>query len=373
MTSHFARYLSAFAILGLFCLAVTAQDSVKYTDRSGKKGETDLNGKIESDSVKGLIVKTGKDGPKLVPSVDIISVNYSSGAVSSIELKSALGKEVRAFLPGTKDADRVKLLKEAVTDIKDIASKAKADARLSKYLNFRVAKIKAEIAKSNPDEIKDAIKALAGVRQENPDSWMTLQAFKTEADLYDFMGDVDGALKTYQGLSKLSGIPPEVKTDADFLVLKLLFKANRIAEGEAKLSDVEKAISPNDPRMLQVVLIRSQGKILKNQLEGLDKDLLAVVDGTDDAYSRAKALNLLGEFYLKKNIPDQAFWQFLKVDTLYSQDPEEHSKALYNLMILFDKSRNDPIRARQIREKLQDPSFKGLEYSKKAAANGKND
>jgi len=367
MISCLKRIIFGFAFLWMFCVGILAQDSIKYSDKVGKKGDTELNGKIESDSVKGLTIK-GKEGLKLIPSVDIISVNYNSSAISSIELKSALGKEVRAFLPNVKDSERLKLLQEAVKDISDIAPKAKSDSRLSKYLSFRVAKVKSEIAKLNPEAFDDAVKSLAGIVAENPDSWMTLQALKAQADLYEGKGDVDKALKSYQSLSKLPGVPPEVKIDSDFLVLKLLFKANRLTEAETKLADVEKTISPGDPRRVQVVLVKSQVKLAKEQLDGLDKDLADVLEGTDESFSRAKALNLLGEYYLKKNLPEQAFWQFLKVDTLYSQDAEEHSKALFNLMLLFDKTRNDPIRSRQTREKLLEPAYKNTEYQKKAEA-----
>ena len=59
---------------------------------------------------------------------------------------------------------------------------------------------------------------------------------------------------------------------------------------------------------------------------------------------------------------------FLIVDTLYNQDTDEHAKALYHLSILFDKVKNDPIRARQSKDKLLDPIYLKSEYQKKVSA-----
>ncbi len=362
------RFVLGLVFMAAFVFSISAQDSVKYIDKT-KKGESDINGLITGDSVKGLLIKVQKEpAPKLIPAVDIINVNYSSTAIGSIELKSALGKEIRANLPATKEAERLKLYEEAVKDITSLLPIVKADVRLSKYLSFRIAKIKADLAKIKPEILPDALKSLNTVRLDNPDSWMTLNAFKIEADLQEFKGDFDAALKLYQGVSRLPGIPPEIKTDSDFLILKLFMRTNRMAEAEAKLNEVEKAIPQDDPRRVQVLLVKSQANLLNDKLETLVVDLNNVIALSVENYIRGKALNLLGEYYLKKNMPTEAFWEFLKVDTLYSQDVDEHAKALYNLSILFDKVKNDPIRSRQATDKLMESTYSKTEYQKKASS-----
>lgn len=368
MCKAFIRVLMGVVFMGTFVFTVVAQDSVKYIDKA-KKGESEINGLITGDSVKGLIIKSQKSpAPVTIPALDILNVSYSSTAIGSIELKSALGKEVRANLPSTKDSERLKLYEESIKDISDLLPKVKADPRLSKYLNFRIAKVKADIAKIKPEVFTDAVKALANVRLENPDSWMTLNAFKIEADLQETKGDFDAALKLYQGISKLPGIPKEIKSDSDFLVLKLYMRTNRMAEAEAKLSEVEGSIPEDDPRRVQVLLVKSQANLINDKLTTLENDLSKVLNSSDDNYIRGKALNILGEYYMKKNKADDAFWEFLKVDTLYNQDIDEHAKALYHLSVLFDKVKNDPIRARQAKEKLLEPSYAKSEYQKKVAA-----
>ena len=368
MLSFIVRFTMGFCFLNFFVFSIFAQDSVKFADKT-KKGDSELNGLITGDSIKGLLIKIQKEPiPKLIPSVDIINVNYSSTAIGSIELKIALGKEVRANLSTTKESDRLKLYEESVKDISELLPKVKSDLRLSKYLNFRIAKIKADLAKIKPEALPDAIKSLNNVRIDNPDSWMTLSSFKIEAELQEIKGNFDAALKLYQGIGKLPNVPKDIKTDSDFLVLKLLLRTNRMAEAEAKLKDVEALISEGDPRRVQVLLVKTQANLLNDKLNTIEVDLNKVIGLSDEIFTRGKAFNLLGEFYLKKNKEAEAFWAFLIVDTLYNQDSDEHAKSLYYLSILFDKVKNDPIRARQSKDKLLDPVYLKSEYQKKVSA-----
>lgn len=362
------RFFLGYCFISMFVFSVFGQDSVKYVDKT-KKGETEVNGLITGDSVKGLIIKIQKEPtPKLIPAVDIINVNYSSTAITSIELKSALGKEVRANLAATKETERLKLYEESLKDIAELLPKVKSDVRLSRYLNFRIAKVKADLAKIKPEVFADAIKSLGNIRSDNPDSWMTLSSFKIEAELQEIKGNFDAALKLYQGIGKLAGVPQDIKTGSDFLVLKLLMRTNRMAEAEAKLKEVEALISEGDPRRAQVLLVKAQANLLNDQLNTIEVDLNKVVDSSDENFTRGKAFNLLGDYYLKKKKDADAFWAFLIVDTLYNQDVDEHAKALFNLSILFDKVKNDPIRARQAKDKLLDPVYAKSEYQAKVSA-----
>ena len=98
MLRNCTRLFVGCGLMMVFVFSVLAQDSVKYIDKT-KKGENEINGLITGDSVKGLTIKIQKEPtPKLIPSVDIINVNYSSTVIGSIELKSALGKDESAVV-----------------------------------------------------------------------------------------------------------------------------------------------------------------------------------------------------------------------------------------------------------------------------------
>ena len=73
----------------------------------------------------------------------------------------------------------------------------------------------------------------------------------------------------------------------------------------------------------------------------------------------------LGDFYRKKNLNEDAFWEYLRVDTLYSQNRNEHAKALYYLSKLFVDVKKDKVKSQEYLEKLK--LLDGTEYAKKAA------
>ena len=56
-----------------------------------------------------------------------------------------------------------------------------------------------------------------------------------------------------------------------------------------------------------------------------------MIKGADDDKLKALAYNTLGDYYQQAKQPDEAFWNYLRVDVLFNQDREEHARALYNL------------------------------------------
>ena len=72
--------------------------------------------------------------------------------------------------------------------------------------------------------------------------------------------------------------------------------------------------------------------------------------------------NCLGDYYRLRKELEPAFWEYLKVDTLYSQDKEESAKALYYLAELFDKVKNDKVRAEECLTRLKGAPYSGTLY-----------
>jgi hypothetical protein len=88
---------------------------------------------------------------------------------------------------------------------------------------------------------------------------------------------------------------------------------------------------------------------------------------TEDKGLKAQAHNTLGDYYRKLKRDDDAFWEYLRVDTLYSDDAFEHARAMYYLISMFKDLKKDPDRAAQYEEILaKDRKYAGLEYQKKA-------
>ena len=73
----------------------------------------------------------------------------------------------------------------------------------------------------------------------------------------------------------------------------------------------------------------------------------------------------LGDYYRIKKQDEEALWEYLKVDALYSQEKEEHAKALYWLSRLFESVQGSKIRAGQCLDRLLDKTYAGTEYQRK--------
>jgi len=87
---------------------------------------------------------------------------------------------------------------------------------------------------------------------------------------------------------------------------------------------------------------------------------------------RAAAHNGLGDYYREKGQVEEAFWHYLRVDVLYSQDLEEQARALYWLSKLYEKKAfegraGDPERAKNCRDRLLDARFAKTEFQALAA------
>ncbi len=96
-------------------------------------------------------------------------------------------------------------------------------------------------------------------------------------------------------------------------------------------------------------------------------DLQNLIKGAgDDDKLKAMAYNTLGDYYQQAKQPDEAFWDYLRVDVLFNQDREEHARALYNLWKLFASARSDPQRAQECLDRLKDKAMDGTEYQARA-------
>jgi hypothetical protein len=228
--------------------------------------------------------------------------------------------------------------------------------------------VKAAQAATDPGKLDAAIADLKAFKDAHPDSWQIVAATKALARLLEEKGDVPGARKAYEDLGKIAGVPSQVKLDSDVQVAKLLMRDRKYAEAEAKLKALSAALPNEDPQKAGLLVVLAQAQMEQNQLGEVEPLLRGVVASATDPVQQAQAHNALGDFYQKKNQPEDAFWEYLKVDVLYNQDREQHAKALYFLSKLFDKAKNDPMRAQECKDRLADKNFADLEYAKRAAS-----
>lgn len=222
-----------------------------------------------------------------------------------------------------------------------------------RYVNYKIAMITVGLARDNPAKAEDAVEALAEYKAAYPGGWQIVTALKTLATLQEEAGKTDDARKTYEELGEVADVPKEVKMESDLLVSRLLLRASKYAEAEKKLKTVAATLPRDDPQQAFLQAYLADCQIAQNNLGTVNESLQAAIKLNPDPKLRALAHNLLGDWNRKKGDEAEAFWHYLRVDTLYNEDPEEHAKALYHLMTLFVKVERDPQRAAEAGRKLR--------------------
>jgi tetratricopeptide (TPR) repeat protein len=367
------RWLLA-AVLGGWALAAGgsawAQDTVRYIDRASKK-EVTVTGVIDQESPAGIKLKGKKpaDG-KVIPALDVTQVIYKTAAVTALEFRAPFGKEDRALRETGKK--REALLSDAQAGYEQLEGQLRDSANARRYIQYKIANIAALRAQDDPTKVDAAIKALSDFKAGNASGWEIVPALRTLAKLQEDSGKVDDARKTYEELAALPDAPNDVKQEADILVARLLLRTGKFADAEKRLKGLGASLAKDDPQRGFIQAYLAASHIGQNNLEGAGKQLTEAIRASRDGRLKGLAYNLLGDYSRKKGQPEEAFWQYLRVDALYNEDPEEQAKALYYLRELFDSQKRDPIRAKECARRLQaDKRLAGTVYQRLAAGKDK--
>jgi len=351
-------------------LAVTAagpaaaQEEVKVVDHVSKK-ESQVKGVIDSESPEGIKVKSGKD-TTLVPAMDIKFVQYRLGDVKSYEYNMPFNKESKALDPATKPADRLQLLRDARGDFDALGAKMAGNPNAVRYFQFKSAQALAELSVYDVMQIDQAITVLKAFKADNDKGWELVPALKLLAEVQERKGDVAEARQTYLELVKIPNLPKEMKQDAELLIAQLSIRAGKLDDAEKILDGMRTNLAPNDPQRGVALVYLGQTQIALNKLAEVEATLKGALAATSEPSVKGLAHNALGDYYRKKNLNEEAFWEYLRVDALYSQDRNEHAKALYFLSKLFADVKKDKVKAQEYVDKLK--LLDDTPYAKMAAA-----
>lgn len=362
------------AFLAAVCLALAAttsrgQDIVDYFDPVGKKEET-VTGSIESESPVGIKVKPARGPAKelLIPAADIREVRYKC-KVPAVDYRKPFGKERQALQPGVKDEQRKKLLSEALQGFQEILPPLQDTPNAQRFILFKIAQVVARQAEDDKAKVDEAIAKLTAFTKDHSAGWEIASALKQLAQLQEGRGDLQAATRAYADLASVEGITPQMKQESEILGARLLVRAAKYGDAEKKLAALSSTLSAGDPAKSAVQVFLAQCQLAQGNLGTVENQLKTALAGASDAAVQAAGHNILGDYYRQKGQLEDAFWEYLRVDVQYGQDREELAKALYHLATLFDKVKNDRVRAQDCLTRLQDKAaFAGTEYYKKATA-----
>jgi tetratricopeptide (TPR) repeat protein len=212
--------------------------------------------------------------------------------------------------------------------------------------------------------LKDNQKAFA-------DGWELVPALQLLARLQEEKGDTEAAGQAYADLAEVPGITAAMKLDSQLHGARLLLSAKKFTDAEIKLKQLASAMPADDPQRTHVEVYLAQSQIAQERLDGIEKKLKDAIAASEDKKLRALAHNALGDYYRAKKEMELAFWEYLKVETMYDVDRDEEAKALYWLSKLFDQPKNDIDRAKDCLTKLQGQRFDGTPYQRMAASEKK--
>ncbi len=173
------------------------------------------------------------------------------------------------------------------------------------------------------------------------------------------------ARKTYVALGQIANLPKEMKVDADLLVSQLSLRSGQLDEAEKILDGLRTSLSPSDPQRAVALVYLGQVRIQRNQLNDVESDLKTAITNSSEPQVRTLAHNALGDYFRKKGMDEEAFWEYLRVDAMYSQDRSEHAKALYYLSKLFVEVKKDKVKSQECLERLK--TLEGTEFARRAA------
>lgn len=349
--------------------AARGQDIVDYYDPTSKQENKieKIRGTIESENPLVMKVKPRTGPVKEIPAADIRYVRYKT-AVPDLDYRKPFGLEDRA-LGQTRDEQRKKLLADALQAYRDALPRMRETPAASRYFQYRIARNLALQAEDDRDKLDAAIAAFAAFGKDHAAGWEIVAALKQLARLQEEKGDLAAAGTTYADLARVPGITARVKLDSEILAARMMLRAGRADDAEKKLAALDATLSGGETAKPAVQVFLAQCRLARGDLADVEKQLRSALANTTDASVLAAGHNTLGDYYQKKSQPEDAFWEYLRVDVEYPEDREEEAKALYNLSQLFDKVKNDKVRSGEFLARLQDKAaFGGTEYHKKAAA-----
>jgi hypothetical protein len=344
---------------------------VTYFDRATGKIMTVRNIDLV-EGLQGITIKRGGKEVAKVSALDVKDVNYSPEEVKPVaygDYNQPSGRMRRAAAPTVGAAEKKQLYTSAIREFTELLPQVPAARKLlRRQVQYQAAEALARLAQLEPARRDEALAALAKFKEEHNDGWQLAPTLMLLAQLQEEKGDVTAVQKTYEELASAPGISDDIRTTSLLRVVQTLMKAEKYAAAETKLENLQKTLPADSPERPRLRIYLAQCQILGNdatKAEQGEKQLRELA-GSGDASLKALIHNTLGDYLLKKNKPEAAFWEFLRVDVLYNSNPNEHAHALYHLAKLFREVRKDGPRADACLEQLKDKRFEGTEYQKKA-------
>src|SRR5262249_40890967 len=153
--------------------------------------------------------------------------------------------------------------------------------------------------------------------REHVQGWEIVPALKQLARLQEEKGDLAGAGEAYASLARVPGISKQTQQESEVLAARMLIRSNHADEAEKKLKALDDTPSPGERVKPAVQIFLAQCRLSRGDAGDVETAIRTAVAATADPAVRAVGHNVLGDFYLKKDQLENAFWEYLRVDVQY--------------------------------------------------------
>jgi hypothetical protein len=324
------------------------------------RGKPAIKGLIKSESGRGIVF-----GKLSFPPDDILDVKYEVEpiGVRLNEYNKAFLVEKEADEPGKETKKKAKLEEAAQRYEATLKGLTNNQPSAARHLEYKVAVLRARLARMDGSDPDAVIGLLKGFKTRHPNSWQITTCMKLLAEFQLEKKQFADAEQTYRELAQ-SEVADEVRQEAELSAAQVSLRAGNHALAQQKLEALIAKLPKNSPFALRARVAQAECLDAAKKSPEARKVLRQLIKDTTDKTLKAVAYNALGLSYYNAGMTKEARWEFLWVDVVYNQDRAEHAKALYYLSRIFEDL-NEPERAQECREALNDRQFAGLEYQQR--------
>ncbi len=332
-----------------FAAGQGGSDVIVVRDPKSDKVLPSMTGTISKETISGILFKPSAGPEKEYKANEIIRITYSdlpSGV--KLEFSSIGGFEDKKEYAKALDA-YVKLL----PNFKDAAN-----PKSKRFVEYRIAMLKAMEADSDEKKRPEAIEALKSFTKAYPSTWQYPIVAKQLIRLQNAAGNMDGAIEAVEAFLKLPDLTPDLQQEISLTYVDLLMRAGKAKEADAELKKLLATVKPGDPKRNRLDIYKiGTDFLLGSKDEAALKKVEAELrkktqDGSTPPALKAVAHNILGDCLLAVGRRRDAMWEYLWVDVVYNEDRSQVQKAIDALAKIFEDLK-EPEKAKQYREKSQ--------------------
>jgi tetratricopeptide (TPR) repeat protein len=334
----------AIAALLLSTASVRAMDGIKTVNGTTISGKITAIGAEQVDIEQGL----GENkGLKEVPTNEIVTIFFDAGSPT---LKKSMNFAKTAIAVKREYAEGLKAL-----------AKIKADDLDSDYLkqdyDFYTALANAKLALSGTGKIQDAGKAMLDFVKSNPKSYHYFEACEVLGDLFAAIRSYPQAEESYRKLIKSPW--PDLQMKAGVLIGRAQLAQRKFDEADQSFQAVlDNSAETAAAKSLQTSARLGKASVLtaQNKADEAVKIATEIIEkgNEDDAELMSRAFNARGTAYRALGNVEEAKFDFLHSEKLYSSIPDAHAEALANLAEIWEQLHNTEraVEAKKTLEKL---------------------